>query len=125
MIKLVFTDAQLTKLQSIESRASAIVGCGKNVSNMERLIRRKVCQFVRECLDNKVCSNFQGYFQTNNHCKGTRNNSILVKLPKVKLEYARKSFKFSAAKIYNELPKHIRVVGDYENFKKLLSEHLE
>ena len=45
-----------------------------SVSNMDSLTRRKVCQFVRECPDNKVCSNFQGYFEINSHYKGTRNN---------------------------------------------------
>ena len=124
MIKPVLTDTQLMRLESIERRANEIVGHGKSVSNTDSLIRRKVCQFVRECLDNKVCSNFQGYFEINSHYKGTRNNSILVKLPKVKLEYARKSFRFSGAKIYNDLPKHLRAVEDYKEFKKLLSEHL-
>lgn len=124
MIKPVFTDTELMRLESIERRASEIVGRGKNVSKTESLIRRKVCQFVRECLDNKICSNFQGYFEINNHCKGTRNYSILVKLPKVKLEYATKSFRFSVAKIYNDLLKHLRAVEDYKEFKKLLNEHL-
>ena len=80
-----------------------------SVSNMDSLIRRKVCQFVKECLDNKVCGNFQGYFEINSHYKGTCSNPILVKLPKVKLEYTRKSFRFSGAKIYNDLPKHLHL----------------
>ena len=67
MIKPVFTDTQLMRLESIERRANEIVGHGMSVSNTDSLIRRKVCQFVRECLDNKVCSNFQGYFEINSH----------------------------------------------------------
>ena len=55
-----------------------------------------------------MCSNFQGYFEINDHKQHTRNNSKLVKLPKVKLEYARQSFSFAAAKIYNDLPIDIR-----------------
>ncbi len=102
MIKPVFTATQLARLNSIEKRASEIVG--KSVSKLENLIQKKVCQFVRECLDKDVCSNFQGYFDIDNHCKRTRNNAILVKLPRVKLEFARKSFRFTAAKIYNDLP---------------------
>ena len=122
MIKPVFTATQLARLNSIEKRASEIVG--KSVPKLENLIQKKVCQFVRECLDKDVCSNFQGYFDINNHCKRTRNNSILVKLPRVKLEFARKSFRFTAAKIYNDLPKHLRAAEDYKEFKNLLNGYL-
>ena len=50
----------------------------------------------------------------------TRNNSKLVKLPKVKLEYARQSLSFAAAKIYNDFPIDIR---SEKNFKSLLDIH--
>ncbi len=122
MIKPVVTATQLARLNSIEKRASEIVG--KSVSKLENLIQKEVCQFVRECLDKEVCSDFQGYFDINNHCKRTRNNSILVKLPRVKLEFARKSFRFTAAKIYNDLPKHLRAAEDYKEFKNLLNGYL-
>ena len=38
-----------------------------------------------------VCSNFCGYFQVNDHDKDTRNKAILVRLPRVKLEFNRQS----------------------------------
>jgi hypothetical protein len=66
-----------------------------------------------------------GLFWHDNHCKRIRNNSVLIELPKVKLEFAWKSFRFSAAKIYNDLPKHLRSAEDYKEFKKLLNGHLD
>ena len=56
----------------------------------------------------KICSNFCGYFQANEHDRNTRNKSIFVRLPKVELEYNRHAFRFAGAKIYNELPVRIR-----------------
>ena len=56
----------------------------------------------------KICSNFCGYFQANEHDRSTRNKSIFVRLPKVELEYNIHAFRFAGAKIYNELPVRIR-----------------
>ena len=78
---------------------------------------------VRKCLENDMCSNFQGYFEINDHKQHTRNNSKLVKLPKVKLEYARQSFSFAPVKIYNDLPIDIRSEKNLKNFKSLLDIH--
>ena len=65
---------------------------------LEKLIKKKACITVRRCLDSEMCSNFQDYLEINVHKQHTRNNSILLKLPKVKLEHARQSFYFAAAK---------------------------
>ena len=42
-------------------------------------------------------------FKISNHLYQTRNNTKMLKLPVIKTEYARKSFYFSAASIYNAL----------------------
>ena len=42
---------------------------------------------------------------------------------KVKLEYARQSFSFAAAKIYNDLPIGIRNEKNFKSFKSLLHIH--
>jgi hypothetical protein len=101
-IKPTLTRTQLAKLSSIENRVNEIVGREKHIPRLEKLIQKKACLTVRKCLDNDVCCNFQGYFETNNHNQRIRNNSKLVKLPNVKLEYARQSFRYVAAKIYND-----------------------
>lgn len=122
-IKPTLTRTQLAKLSSIENRVNEIVGREKHIPRLEKLIQKKACLTVRKCLDNDVCCNFQGYFETNNRNQRTRNNSKLVKLPKVKLEYARQSFRYVAAKIYNDLPISMRAEGDFKVFKKSLDSY--
>ncbi|CAB4026784.1 prostaglandin reductase 1-like, partial [Paramuricea clavata] len=105
-IKLLYTRTQLEKLGSIEKRAKEIIGSEISIPStyLHKLMKMKACMIVKKCLVNDICSNFCGYFQVNNHDKGTRNSAILVKLPKVKLEFNRQAFRFAGAKIYNELP---------------------
>ena len=47
----------------------------------------------------------------------TRNNGKLLKIPKVKLEFARSGFFFMGARIFNFLPKEVRasVADDFPN----------
>ena len=52
-----------------------------------------------------------------------RNNLCLLKLPKIRTEYARKSFRFTGAKIYIELPTEIRRSETFYDFVKLLKKH--
>ena len=88
-IKLFFTRTQLEKLGSIERRAKEIIGSEINMPHLRKLMKRRACMTVRKCLGNDICSNFCGYFQVNDHDKGTRNKAILVRLPRVKLEFNR------------------------------------
>ena len=86
-------------------------------------MKMKSCLVVRKCLENEICSNFCGYFQVNKYSKDTRNKAILVKLPKVKLEFNRQAFRFAGAKIDNEPPIEIRGERDFKTFRHLLVEH--
>ena len=63
------------------------------------------------------------FFIVQDHEKVTRNTQNSVKLPFIKTEYARKSFYFTGAKIYNELPLEIRKITNLTEFKKRLKEH--
>ena len=47
--------------------------------------------------------------------------AFLAILPKIKTEYARGSFHFMGAKVYNELPLEIRQIGNYKDFVNKLS----
>ena len=107
------------KIKSAERRAQKIVGHSaiKSSSNV-----RKICiaSFVHRCLLNKnVCQNFENYFSLRNTSIRTRNSDIMVDLPRVKLEIARKSFYFQGASIYNELPRKIRLEKNFTKFKSL------
>ena len=95
-IKLFFTKTQLEKLGSIERRERKYWIGNKHTPMLalDKIMKRKACMTVRKCLGNDICSNFCGYFQVNDHDKDTRNKAILARLPRVKLEFNRQSFRF-------------------------------
>ena len=59
-------------------------------------------------------------FQVVNHHKNTRNNGVLLKVPRLKLEYARGSFYHTGSTLYNELPRDIRSNQNFIKFKSML-----
>ena len=75
---------------------------------------------VRKCTDKVACSPLKNYFELNNHNMRTRNQEILVKLPKLKLEFGKRAFFFSGAKLYNALSVDIRSTTDFTTFKNKL-----
>ena len=84
---------------------------------------QNACNFVKQCLDGKSNDNFNDYFQINKHTKLTRNSNKLLKLPSIKLEFGKKSFRFQGAKIFNDLPLEIRESADAADFRKRLTAH--
>ena len=129
LIMLQITRTQQTCLTSIENRANAIINSGsinhdflKSQSTIF-CIKKNACCVVRKCIDDTLCSNFKDYFELFEHNFNTRNNFKMIRLPKVRLEFGRKSFYYSGAKIYNELQLNIRTAESYSEFKKLLKGH--
>ena len=104
MLKL--SHAQLSRLESFHSRSVKTLSRdgGIKIPLVSDMIKKRPCKLVRKCLDGNVCSTLQNYFTVINHNKETRNNAHLLRLPAVKTEYARRSFSFMGAKVYNELP---------------------
>ena len=116
------TTTQKRKLKSLTSRATKIID--SNVPNdIETTMRVRTCLFVRKCMENKLCNDFNEYFKVANHSKNTRNNKSLLVLPQVKLEFERKAFYFFGDKIYNELPLDIRKEKSYNIFKQRLMQN--
>ena len=110
-------------IQNIERRSIKIIGNNNlNISSVDSLIKRKSCQFVHGCLQNNICSPFKNYFEILTHSKTTRNSGISVKLPKVRLEFGRKSFFYQGAKIYNTLPTEQRSLKSRILFKNKLKD---
>ena len=68
-----------------------------------------------------VCKHFNDQFAINYHAKNTRNRNTL---PTVKFEFAKRSFKYMGAKLYNDLPLNIRACANDQNFKKLFNEYV-
>ena len=90
---------------------------------MNNLIKRKSCLFVFDCLLNNVCTPFKNYFERLVHSKATRNNGISVKLPKVRLEFGKKSFYYQGAKTFNNLPAELRSLDSRLKFKNKLRDY--
>ena len=87
-------------------------------------MKKIVCSLVRKCIYGDVCDNFKEYFAINNHSMRTRNQKHLLKLPKVRLEFARNSFYYTGAKLYNDLSIKIRDSSKNERmFKAFIDAH--
>lgn len=122
IVNLNFTDTQRKKLQSIDRRAMHIVSNDFKVNSIDMIYKHAVLT-VKKCLDTSICENYVGYFRRNTHEKVTRNNSLFLKIPKVKLEFAKQSFYFQGVKLFNSLPIRIRQAEASGDFKKELKSY--
>ena len=112
--KLNHSETQKKMLKSLERRASMVTRV--NVPSVFNLINREACCFVKKCLIGDVCENFKDYFVVNQHRQNTRNGGFLLKVPKVRLELGKSTFKFSGTKLYNDLPLKMRKLENYNIF---------
>ena len=122
-ISLQLTPTQQKKLKSLDNRARRVVGGDVTIKGIENRMKTKAAILVKQCMDGNTCEQFKHYFEINNHIKSTRNGNKLMKLPKVKLEFGRKAFKFQGAKVYNELPLIIRESKSSTDFREKLVAH--
>ena len=105
------SNTQKRRLQSISRRATeTIKGNSHTVITLSEIynqIKCRSCCLVAEILSGRY-ENFINYFvQLSN---ATRNNGTLLRLPAVKLEAGKNSFKFMGAQIFNELTVDIRLL---------------
>ena len=117
---------QRDKIIRLESRAQKIV-CKWDVVHFPKVakIQQKPClSYVYKCIRNDVCENFENYFQLMNNSIKTRNNDIILRLPKVKTEAAKKGFFFAGAKMFNQLPANIISYETLYIFKKQIDLNL-
>ena len=85
----------------------------------------RACQIVKDCIENKSCDELNAMFTITAHDINTRNNGFLLKLPKCRTEYGKRSFGFMAAKIYNDLPLETRKNLNNNNFISLVKSHFD
>ena len=113
---------RLNLLSSLENRTSVIIDTKGRVPSMNQIHKRKICKFVRKCLDGQAAS-FVNYFTLIGHSRGTRNTKCSIRLPLIKLESTRNSYFFPGAYIYNKLPKELPSVANFNNFINLLNKY--
>ena len=129
ILQLKYTNTQLSRLSSLHLRALKIIfgdaRPNQELTSVVNANKSRACKLVRKCLDKDTCEQFQNYFTLREHEKQTRGNKSTLELPKIKTEYARKSFMFMGAKVYNELPMELRKIESYNEFEKHLKEHFK
>ena len=110
------------RFQQLERRAERIIGT--TVPKREGVLRKHMCLYVYRCV-NKIntCGTSDGDFEFKSAKPRTRTNGSMLKIPSIKLEAARATFKFQGIKLFNLLPKNIRNEKVYDDFKRNLSQH--
>ena len=105
ILQLKLTASQNNKLLSFHDPAVKTISLGCNLESEVRLPsvidsnNERTCLLVRKCIDKDIYPIFHNYFTVLNHEKGTRNNEFILRLPKIRTEYVRKSFSFMGAKM--------------------------
>ena len=115
-----------TSLERLESRACRITSGASltHIPKISNIHRKRCCTYVYKCLQQDVCKNFIDYFEAISGKIETRNNGLLIRLPKLKLEVARKGFYFMGGKYFNDLPYDIRNAENLHVFKHRLNNYL-
>ena len=121
-IKLTYTETQKKQFKSLESRAHRLTG--KRIPPILNLIHAEALNLIKSSIDNETCSNLNGYFKLRKHTK-TRNNGYLIETSKMKLELGKQSFKYSGAKLFNDLPFKIRKTIFSKDFSDAMKTHLK
>jgi len=120
-LHLITTKYQDERLESLERRGSAIVG--ERLAPINNIFKRNACVMVRKCLDGNASDAFKNYFIIKNHVRMTRNTGVLIEMPVIRLEFFRKSFKYSGAMFFNNLPAEIREENNFNTFLTKINNH--
>ena len=89
----------------------------ENNTNSE-LCETHACKIVRRFITRQLPSPMTNYFELLSHLNSTRNNKLLIALPKVRTKAAKNRFYYQGATIYNSLTRYIRM-PENEFFKKM------
>ena len=126
LFKPVFNQMQTNRIKSFERRTQKIIAAGEPLNCNVNLLdcgKRRVCEFVQDVLLGNVKPPLNDYFTVVNTKPNARNKNLFVHVPKVKLEYGKRSIRFMGAKIFDDLPINIRKKYKDTNFKDLLKKH--
>ena len=126
-----WSESRERMIRSIETRSLEIISpkcssknCDLRFLTIDNFLQKRACCFVFDCLNGTACFPFKDYFQRLHHnALNTRNNGKSAKLPKVKLDFARRSFYFLGASIFNSLPLSLRNINSRVLFRKALDDH--
>ena len=92
---------QTNRIKSFERHTQEIIAAGEPLNCNVNLLdcgKRRVCEFVQDVLLGNVKPPLNDYFTVANTKANTRNKKLFVHVPKVKLEYEKRSIRFMGAK---------------------------
>ena len=126
-LRLKNCETQKNKIASFHRRAMQLVQPEKPILSPDTSNKIHSLLLLHKCVHNDVCSNFKGYFEINTNSKTTRNSGFCLKVGKLKREYARSSFYYMGASLFNDLPRCIRMSSindcDTKKFNDILLEY--
>ena len=110
-------------MSRFDRRAENIIGNNFNV-NTENLIHKHAVTTVKQCINGEIFQNFINYFEKkSDHNKATQNQKCLLRMPTVRLEFAKRGFYFQGVKLYNSLPIKTRQIQVYDDFLKKMKDY--
>lgn len=122
-----------TRLQKLQNRAARVITKQgydtrsvdiRNQLNWKTLSDQRkdhMLIMVFKLLNNLAPSYLRDHFETSeNNNYSLRGRKMMCVLPKPRTEFLRRSFAFSGAKIWNELPESIRCIDNLNTFKSHL-----
>ena len=129
LITLSYSNTRRQLFRKIEHRGLSCISSGLEnktdirIPSVDSYLKRKVSLCVFDCLLGNACTPFKNYFKRVNHNVNTRNRFSSIELPKMKLEFGRRSFSFLAASVFNSLPSDMRNLNSRLLFKQKVKEH--
>ena len=123
LITLSYSNTRRQLIRKIEHRGLSCISSGLEnktdirIPSVDSYLKRKVSLCVFDCLLGNACTPFKNYFKRVNHTVNTRNRFSSIELPKMKLEFGRRSFSFLAASVFNSLPSDMRNLNSRLLFK--------
>ena len=96
-----------------------------NILKLDDLYYLEVAKFIHRGVNNMLPLTFDEFFRPIDHQHNTRTKSnCIFSLPKVRTDFGKQSIKFSAIKIWSDLPAEIKSIEDRKvfgfNVKKFL-----
>ena len=126
LLKPTLTQTQVNIILLFERRVKEVTGYKqrrKKQINLVNIRKQRICSFVHKVVMGEVGDPFENYFEFLNTTFNTRNKNILLPLPKLKLEYGRRSTKYHRAKIFNDLPIEVCRHCKENNFNSILKNY--
>ena len=83
-------------------------------------VKHHACQIVRTSITRQLPAPMTNYFELLSHSKSTRNNKLLIALPRVRTKEAKNGFYYQGAMIYNSFTRDVCMQENENLFLKRL-----